>query len=122
MNERLVKMSYNLTDPTDAAALAALTLHEYIPFGLTIVAVSAAPMEDDAGATIDINDDGTGVITAVDASDADVPGTWLSTHVGGTETPVVIAAGSELSIDVNLAASGNRIDISVWALVSETLA
>lgn len=109
-------MVFNITDPTDAAAAAALSVHFYTPFAFTIVAVSAAPLEDDAGADIDINDDGTGVITTVDASDKDVPGTWLSTHAGGSNAPVEIGAGSEVTIDVNDAAAGNRFDVVIYYL------
>lgn len=108
-------MVFNITDPDESAASGALAVHFYTPFAMTIVAVSAAPLEDDAGADIDINDDGTGVIN-VDATDKDVPGTWLSTHAGGTNAPVQIAAGSEISIDVNDGAAANRFDVVIYYL------
>ena len=119
MNDRMIVLNYTVTDPDEAAASGALALYDYIPFQLTIIAVSVAPLEDDAAATLDINDEGTGVIAAIDASDHDAPGTWKSTHIGGTETPVTIAAGSELSLDINSGAAANRFDVSIWALVGE---
>src|SRR3989337_828671 len=64
---------------------------------LTIIGVTVSPSVDDAGLTIDINDDGTGVITAIDASDLDVPGTWKSTLLGGAQTPISNAAGRVIS-------------------------
>ena len=119
MNDRLVCLSYNLTDPDETATLGGSALLQYIPFDITIIAVTVSPMEDDASATIDIQDDGTDVITGIDASDQDVPGTWLSTHVGGTNTPVTIGATSELEIDINSAAAANRFDVAIWVLVGE---
>lgn len=88
-----------------------------LDFPFTIVGVTVSPSADDADATIDINDDGTGVITAVDASDADVPGTWKSTHLGGAQTPVAVAAGSKVSFDANSAASGTRFGIVMTCLL-----
>jgi len=84
---------------------------------LTIIGVTVSPSVDDAGLTIDINDDGTGVITAIDASDLDVPGTWKSTHLGGAQTPISIAAGSVISFDANSAAANTRVGIIIYALV-----
>ena len=70
--------------------------------------------------TLDINDDGTGVIEGIDVSDADVPGEWESTHVGGSSTPVVIAAGSKISFDVNDDTdNGVQVVGYMLALVSE---
>ena len=86
----------------------------YAPCDMTILYVTASPSVDDADLTVDINDDGTGVITAVDASDLDVPGTWKSTAMGGTNAPVVIAAGSKVSLDANDAAANTRIMVQIW--------
>lgn len=72
--------------------------------GMTIVGVSLcaeAFTGTPTGFDIDIQDDGTDVITAVAADTAQTPGTWQSTHMGGTNDPVAIAAGSEVEIDVN---------------------
>lgn len=116
MIETLNHMCLTLTDPDETAALGTLEGYFEAIVPMTIIAVSAAPLEDDAGATVDIDDDGTNVISGVDASDANVPGTWLSKHVGGTNAPVSIAKGSLVSFDLNNAAAGNAFFIHVWYL------
>ena len=122
MNERLMKTSYTLVDPTEGNAVGALEFYHDCIVGETIVAVSVAPQVDDAGATLDIDDDGTNVITAIDASDKNVPGTWKSTHVGGTNAPVRVAAGSKLSFDVNAGAVATAFHVVIWSLVNEEFA
>lgn len=119
MNERLICKHITLVVPNEAAAVGALEYYETIPVTLTIVAVSVAPSVDDADLTIDINDDGTGVIEGVSAADQDVAGTWLSTHVGGTNAPVTLAADSVLTIDANNAANGTAVYIAIWCLVGD---
>ena len=114
MNERLVVINTVLSDPVDAAAVGALHFTEVVPANLTAVFVSAAPAEDDAGATLDINGFG---ITGIDVSDKDVPGTWISTHFGGTNAPATIAALGELSYDINNGAAENSFYVTIWALV-----
>ncbi len=121
MNSVLQKWQYNLGDPTDASALGAATVHEFVPVGCTIVGISVAPMEDDTGATLDVNG-GASDITAVACAVAATPGTWISTHFGGTQTPVSFAAGDELTIDLNNAAAGNRFDVAIWVLLGVTSA
>ncbi len=86
---------------------------------LTIVAIAVSPSTDDAGATIDVNDDGTGVITGIDLSDQNVPGTWLTPGFGGTNTPVRVAAGSLLSLDANSIDAGTTANVWIHALTSE---
>lgn len=121
MNERLVAYNLNIADPDSAASVgssgAAIVM---VPFGATLVYASVSPMTDDAGATMDIQDDGTDIVTAVSAADHDVPGEWISTHAGGTNTPVAIAAGSEISIDINAAAAANRFDVTLLFLTGES--
>lgn len=98
------------------------TLYSYWyspPYPVTVVYMTVSPNTDDASATIDLNDDGTGVIEGVDASDADVPGTWKSTHVGGTNAPVRVAANSKMSLDANSAASGTAFHVQIDYLVGE---
>ena len=90
-----------------------------LPFQATLVYVSVSPFEDDGGANIDVLDDGTDIVTNVDASDHDVPGEWASVHAGGTNAPVSIAAGSEMIIDVNAAAVANRFDVTLLFLTGE---
>jgi hypothetical protein len=119
MKERLIHIGMTLTDPDETAGLSTNAAYIDIPIDLTIVAVSVAPLEDDAAATLDINDDGTGVIEAVDASDQNVPGTWATPGYGGTEDPVKVDAGSLLSFDLNNAAVANAFFVSIWALTGE---
>jgi hypothetical protein len=69
---------------------------------------------------LDINDDAATIITALTCADKDVPGEWISTHCGGSETPVEIAAGSVLDFDFNDAAAANRFDIVMLMLQGET--
>lgn len=119
MNERIVTYNLNLTDPDETAALGDSAAMVMVPFNATLIYASVSPFEDDAGATIDIQDDGTDIVTAIDASDHDVPGEWQSTHVGGTNAPLAIAAGSEIEIDINNAAAANRFDITLLFLTGE---
>lgn len=120
MNERLVSYTFNLFDPNDAAGLGALSSYFMLPFGATLVYASGTPMTDDAGCTLDINDDGVAIVTALACAVKATPGEWISTHCGGTQTPVRIAAGSEMTIDVNAIAVGVRFDVQMLFLVGET--
>lgn len=118
----VIPISFTLVDPTEGNAIS--TLHYYFTAlaGFTIVGVSVAPEKDDADATLDIDDDGTNVITAVDASDANVPGTWKSTHLGGTNAPVVIAEDSKVSFDINNGAVATAFHVVLYVLMSEAFA
>jgi len=118
MFENLVVLSFTMVDPNDAAALGDADFYQNVPCDITIVYVCAASDTDDGSLTIDINDDGTGVITAIDASDKEDPGEWISTAMGGTQTPVYVAAGSELSFDANSATAETTVHIQIWALTS----
>jgi len=122
MNERIVCISKVLTDPDESAGMSTNEGYFYAPVDLTIVYVSVAPEEDDSSATLDINDDSTGVITAVSCADADVPGTWKASGYGGTETPVKIAAGSLVDFDLNSATAANLFHVDIWALTGEVWA
>lgn len=86
---------------------------------LTIVGVSCSPSADDADLTIDINDDGSAAIAAIACATKATPGTWKSTHLGGSQTPVAIAAGSKISFDANTAAASTRVMVVIFALVGE---
>lgn len=122
MNERLICIPIPAIYPGASAALGDNFGYYYCRHDLTIVYVSVAPNTDDAGLTLDINDDGTGVITAISCADADVPGEWESTHVGGSQTPVTIAAGSKISFDANSAANATSLIGYILALVGEATA
>ncbi len=75
------------------------------PRDLTIVGVDVVAEAFTGSPTafdIDLQDDGTDVITAVSADTAGTVGTWRSTHFGGSETPVTVDGDSTIDVDVNL--------------------
>lgn len=111
MNENIFTMTFNVADPTEASAVSQSALLQVLPIDATLVYVTASPFNDDSGAVMDIQDDGTDIVTGVDVSDHDVPGTWISTHAGGSETPVFVAGGSEIELDFDLGAAANRFDV-----------
>jgi len=120
MNERLDMISFTLVDPTNTNAIGALQFYFDCLVDMTIVGVSCAPEVADAGATIDIDDDGTNVITTVAAATVATPGTWKSTALGGgTNAPVHIAAGSKVSFDANSAAAATAFHVVLWVLFGE---
>jgi len=91
-------------------------LYHTLPCDFTIIFVEAAPEADDADLTLDINSstDGDSQIAGISCADADVPGTWKSTAMGGTNAPVVLSAGSKISYDFNNAAANTVINWQVW--------
>lgn len=117
MNEKLVVLSF--TDGEVGITLGATYRYFTVPYDLTVVYVTASPSADDTGLTVDINDDGSEAIAAVDAATKATPGRWRSVHVGGTNAPVRIAAGSVCSLDANAAAADTRIHVEIWGLVGE---
>lgn len=119
MNERLVPYTFSLVDPAEATAITTGACYFMVPFEATLVYASVAPFEDDSGATMDILDDGVDIVTGISAADHDVPGEWAATGYGGTNDPVSIAAGSEISIDINNGAAANRFDIQLLFLAGE---
>ena len=98
---RIVPLVFTAEAQADADGV-----HEFdVPVGMTILGVSLcaeAFANSPTGFNIDIQDDGTDVITAVAANTAGTPGTWYAPAFGGTETPVQVAAGSDVEIDINL--------------------
>ena len=120
MNERTVVYSFSVFDPTDTSAVGDLACYFMVPFGATLIYASVAPWDDDPSATMDINDDGSEIVATIAAADKDVPGEWISTAAGGTETPIAIAAGSEMTLDFNDAAAANRFDCQFVFLTGET--
>ena len=118
MKERLVLSYHKLANPDDAAALGDNDFYVVVPCDLTIVYVCVSPDTDDADLTVDINDDGTGAIEAISAAVKATPGSWTSTYFGGAETPVRVAADSELSFDVNTADAATTVGVWIWALTS----
>ncbi len=71
------------------------------------------------GFTLDIQDDGTDVIAAITANTALTPAVWQSVHMGGTNAPVHIAAGSEIEVDMNLTGGSSptaEFTLVIWYL------
>jgi hypothetical protein len=120
MNERLVSYNFNLFDPDNTAGLGDLCAYFMLPFGGTLVYVSGSPMTDDAGTTLDVHDDGAAIISALACATKATPGEWISTHCGGTQTPVAIAAGSEITMDLNSIEVAVRFDVQLLFLVGDS--
>jgi len=97
--------------------LGALFRYFTLDFPFTIVGVTCSPSADDAGLTIDINDDGSAAIDGIVCATKATPGTWKSTHLGGAQTPVAVAAGSVISFDANSAAADTRVGIVMTCLL-----
>lgn len=116
MNENIVAYTFSIFDPDDTQAVGALACYFMVPFNATLIYASVAPWDDDTDAAMDINNDGTEIVADIDASDKDVPGEWATVHAGGSETPIHIAAGSELTLDFNDAAAANRFDVQLLFL------
>jgi hypothetical protein len=119
MNERLVVIDIPSVYPGASAALGADYAYLIAPMDLLLIYACAAPSVDDSGATLDIEDDGTAIVDDLSVADADVPGEWKSTHVGGTNAPVRIAAGSKISFTGANTANGTTIVGQMWCLTSE---
>jgi len=87
-----------LADADSVVAFQALEAMTIVGASLCATVFTGSP----TGFTVDIQDDTADVITAITADTALTPGTWLTPHMGGTETPVTIAAGSVVEVDLNL--------------------
>ncbi len=120
MNEHIVTYTFNLFDPNETTTLSNLCAYFMLPFGATLVYVSGTPMVDDPGTTLDVHDDGSAIIAALACAVKATPGEWISTHCGGTQTPVAIAAGSEMTMDLNSIAVAVRFDVQLLFLVGES--
>ena len=120
MTERIVAYTFFVTDPVEGNALGALEGYFYLPFGGTLVYVSGAPTVDDAGGQFDLHDDGVAIVDNLACAVAAVPGEWITTHCGGTETPVEVAAGSLMSFDMNALAAGVSFAVVLLFLVGES--
>jgi hypothetical protein len=117
MNERLIEIALEAGEVGVTLGDAYKYAIALVP--LTVVGVVCSASANDADLTVDINDDGTGVITAIACATAATPGTWKSTHIGGTETPVRIAKDSVISLDANSAAANTRIRVGLLCLTGE---
>jgi len=117
MNERLVEIALEAGEVGVTLGDAYKYYTTLIP--LTVVGVVCSPSANDADLTVDINDDGSGVITAIACATAATPGTWKSTHIGGTNTPVRIDKDSVISLDANSAAANTRLRVALLCLTGE---
>ena len=111
-----------LTFTAEAQATGAGVFEFQLPRNFTIVHVSLcveAYASSGSTCNVDIQDDGTDVITAVTANTAGTPGTWEATHVGGTETPVTIAADSSIEVDLNLDQGTADFTLIILGLLGE---
>jgi hypothetical protein len=100
-NEVMRVLSFTIEAQDDADGVIEFEALE----DMTIVGVSLcaeAFTGTPSGFNVDVQDDGSDVITGVAANTAGTPGTWKTPHVGGSEAPVHVAAGSSVEVDVNL--------------------
>jgi hypothetical protein len=113
-------IAFTFSSQAQAAANGVHTL--YAPLGLTLVGVTLtaeAFTGTPTGFNVDIQDDDADVITAIAANTAGTSGKWLSSHLGGSNTPVVVAAGSEIEVDVNFSGGTTPTadyDVTLWCL------
>jgi hypothetical protein len=118
MSSQVITFNFSSQSQADADGVHTLKL----PFGITVVGVTVcaeAFTGSPTGFNIDLQKDAIDVITAVAANSAGTPGEWKSTHFGGSNTPVAVAAGSVIEIDVNLTAGTTPTadyDITIFAL------
>jgi hypothetical protein len=118
MSAQLMTFNFSAQAQADADGVHSVK----VPFGITIVGVTLcaeAFTGSPTGFNIDIQDDTTDVITGVAANSAGTPGEWKSTHLGGSNAPVVVAAGSVVEVDVNLTAGSTPTadyDVTIYAL------
>ena len=110
---------------TGKGVAATANYHEFTALqGMTIVGVSlcaASFTGSPTGFNVDLNDDGAAVITALAANSAGTPGEWRSTAMGGTNEPVHVARGSNVTVDVNFtggSAPTADYTLAIWALPS----
>jgi hypothetical protein len=100
-NEVMRVLSFTIEGQADADGVVefeALEDMTIVGASLCAEAFTGSPTAFD----VDVQDDGTDVVTALTASTAGTPGTWKTAHMGGTEDVVHIAAGSSVEVDVNL--------------------
>ena len=120
MLEQVLCVPIPVVYPGSGAALADDYAYMVFPFSLTLIAVSVAPDGDDADATWTMEDDGTPCMAAFACEDANVPSTWESTAVGGSNDPVVIAKDSKISFTVGGTVDNGRQFVGYFlALVHE---
>lgn len=117
MNERLIEIALEAGEVGVTLGDAYKYYTTLVP--LTIVGVVCSASANDADLTVDINDDGSAAISAIACATAATPGTWKSTHIGGTQTPVYVAKDSVISLDANNAAANTRLRVGLLCLTGE---
>jgi hypothetical protein len=108
MNENLVTISGVVGQVgqtlTDGSVLVKLP-----PIGHKLVYASVNASVNDAGLTMDIQDDTADTAAvAIAFATAGTAGEWKSTHFGGTVDPILFAGGSVLELDFNSAAANTE--------------
>lgn len=84
---------------------------------MTLVHVSANSTADDAGLTLQVQDDGSDVLAAaIDLALTATNGEWNSKHFGGSNAPIQIAGGSIVEIDLANAAADTRVQFVLTLL------
>ncbi len=87
------------------------------PLPMTLVHVSANSTVDDAGLTLQVQDDGSDILgSAMDLALTATNGEWNSKHFGGTNTPIQIAGSSILELDLANAAADTRVQFVLTLL------
>jgi len=119
MNERLICIPISAGQV--GVTLGATFRYFKAPFPMTLVSVEASPSADDADLTLDVNNvtQSTTPVAAMACAVKATPGTWLSTHLGGANTPATIAKNDILSFDANNAAADTDLNIHLFVLVGE---
>lgn len=117
MMESLRILSF--TFGSNGATLGALEGYVTTPYGFTLIGVAGAPSANDTDLTMDINDDGSVIVTAMSMAVKATPGTWLTPALGGTNTSVHVAAESVLSFDFNNAAANTQVYVQLYVLLDE---
>ena len=122
MQERLICINLPSVYPGSGSALGADYATFIAPCDMILVYVSAAPSADDAGATLDIEDDGTAIVDDLAEAVKATPGTWKAKGYGGNETPQRIAAGSKISLTAGSIENGVQIVGHMWVLTGAPFA
>jgi hypothetical protein len=118
MMSKLLCMSFS-----SQAQGAANNAHGFkAPVGLTLVGVTVYPEAftgTPTGFNLDVNVAGQAAVSAVAANTAGQSGEWKTNQFGGGQQPVAIAAGQQVTIDVNFVNGTTPTadyDVHLWLL------
>jgi hypothetical protein len=106
----------------DSQAALAPWMEFYAFKGFWLVGVSLNAQSftgSPTNANIDVNDDGAAIVAALAQTTGGTTVTWLAKDVGGNNSPVHVAAGSIVSIDMNFSGgtSPTVVDTAVVLMV-----